>query len=395
MHHIFWAILILFLVAALLRMDWIYYLVYVVGGVWVFSHWWIRRILSRLRVERRLPRYAFANEHLTAQVVVQNPVWLPLPWLQVQEAVPLELKNQAEYRTVFTIGGHSVLEHSYPLYCRRRGYYTVGPLTLRTSDLFGFVEARWEEQKAANLIVYPQIVPLSKLGLPSRSPFGGLATRQQMLEDPARMSGVRVYMNGDSLRRIHWKATAHEDTLLVKKFQPSKEVPVAILLDLDREAYPIRSRVGSSEWAISIAASIANAIIGQRQPVGLITNGSDPLAGKAGANITLHGGQEHLTTILSLLARIQMHTTESNLAAWMPAQVASLPWGTTLVVVTPQLDEPALWVLHSVSRRGSNVVVLVCARQRDFRSIQGYGRQLGVDVHSTIWDRDLVEMAEA
>ncbi|MCB9115846.1 MAG: hypothetical protein H6639_12935 [Caldilineaceae bacterium] len=48
MNNLFWALLVLFLIAALVRMDWVYYLVYLVGGVWVFSHWWIRRSLGHL-----------------------------------------------------------------------------------------------------------------------------------------------------------------------------------------------------------------------------------------------------------------------------------------------------------------------------------------------------------
>ncbi len=38
MHNLVWSLLLRFLIATLLRLDWVYYLVYVVGGVWVFSH---------------------------------------------------------------------------------------------------------------------------------------------------------------------------------------------------------------------------------------------------------------------------------------------------------------------------------------------------------------------
>lgn len=120
-------------------------------------------------------------------------------------------------------------------------------------------------------------MPLEKLGLPSRSPFGGLRTSQRLLEDPARMAGVRQYRSGDSLRSVHWKATAHTETLLVKKLDPSKAVPVTIVLDLNRNAYPSRSAIGSSEWAIVVAASVAAHMIERRSPWGCT-----PMAGPAG-----------------------------------------------------------------------------------------------------------------
>lgn len=395
MNSIFWALLVLFLLAALMRMDWAYYLVYVVGGVWVFSHWWIRRSLTNLRMERSIPQYAFTNEQVTVQIEIENRAWLPLPWLQIQEAVPLELKDQNDYRTVVSVGGRSRILHEYRLYCRRRGYYTVGPLNLRTSDLFGFVEARWEETGNNELIVYPAIVPLSHLGLPSRMPFGVLPTRRQLDEDPARMGGVRQYVSGDSLRRIHWKATAHENTLLVKKLQPSQELPVFIALDLDRSAYSQRIVFGASEWAISIAASIAGHMSEQRQAVGLASNGLDPLANGVTSTITPRTGRDHLMSVWRLLARIQLNSGASPLAQWLPAKTAGLPWGATLIVVTPHLAEETLWVLHNAYRRGSNVSVLVCASQPDFRTIQARGQRLGLQIASTIWESDLQALGEA
>ena len=111
MHNVFWALIVLFAVAAFLRMDWVYYLVYLVGGVWVFSHIWMRRSLGRIQMVREMPTRAFAGEIIDVHVRLHNRSWLPLPWLQIQEAVPLDLKDQADYRSVVSLGGHATLDH--------------------------------------------------------------------------------------------------------------------------------------------------------------------------------------------------------------------------------------------------------------------------------------------
>lgn len=394
MHNIFWALLILFAVAALLRMDWVYYLVYVVGGVWVFSHLWMRYSLGRLRIERTMPGRAFTNERIAVRLTLYNRSLLPLPWVQLQEAAPLDLKDQHDYRLVLSVGARAAVVHDYTLLCKRRGYFTVGPLRVQSGDLFGFADAQWEELTANTLIVYPEIVPLERLGLPSRSPFGGLRNPQHLIEDPARMAGVRAYRSGDTLRSVHWKATAHTDALLVRKLDASKATPITIVLDLDRNAYPGRSAIGSSEWAIVIAASVAAHMIGQRQPVGLHTNGRDPLAESGALPVSQRSGQEHLMTILSLLARVQMQPCDAALADWLPAQVSDAPWGSTLLIVTPQLDERSLWALHGAYRRGTNVLALICAQQPGLRLLQARGKRLGVGIRSAIWESDLQEWAQ-
>ena len=389
MHYIFWSLLILFLLATLFRLDWVYYLVYVVGGVWVFSHWWIRRSFRKLSVRRKMLHNAFVGEKLPVHLEIINRSWLPFPWLMVEERVPLDLKDSLEYRNVLAVGSRAVVDHTYTLYCKRRGYYAVGPMSLSTGDLFGFADAQWIEDQPAYVTVYPQIVPLHQLGLPSRSPFGVLPSRQRLFEDPNRMTGVREYMSGDSQRRIHWKASAHENTLLVKKFQPAIALNVSIVLDLNSLNYPISSAIGSSEWGIIVAASLASYVAGQRQPVGLITNGLDAPTDEMTMPIPSRQGQGHLTTILTALARVQIHEVDATLSEWLPRRIADMEWGTTLIVVTPHLSVDDVWVLHNAYRRGSKVIAMVCATQPDLDAVRAQAEKLNVLVHQTIWEKDL------
>jgi uncharacterized protein (DUF58 family) len=393
MYNLFWAILILFLFGVLLRLDWVYYLVYVLGGVWVVSHWWIRRAVQNIVIERRMVDHAFLGERIRVQLRFLNHSWLPLPWLQVQELVPLDLRDAADYTIVLSVGGRAVTEHEYTLHCKRRGYYTVGPLALRAGDLFGFVDQSWQERQLVSLTVYPEVLTLIKLGLPSRSPFGTAASRQRLFEDPARIAGVRAYTSGDNQRAIHWKASAHEDTLLVKKFQPAIALNVTIVLDLNRKAYPYREEAGLSEWAIVVAASVASHLIGERQAVGLLTNGLDAPTERPMTPIHARTGQGQLMNILTGLARVEMHEHEQPLAAWLPGQITDLEWGTTLIVITPQMDEDLLWVLHNAYRRGSNIIALVCSGQSDFNAMQGRGKRLGVTMYKTVWQKDLEQLA--
>jgi len=389
MPQIFWSLIILTILAVVLRQDWIYFLVYVVGGLWIVSHWWVRRTLAKLNVQRDLITRAFVGETINAKLKFENHTWLPIPWLHVQEQAPLELKDRVNYRVVLSIGGRSRSDFDYTFYCKKRGYYPVGPLKLRTGDLFGFTAGAWEEKTTTSVIVYPRVLPLHELGLPSRSPFGTLTSNQRLFEDPTRMSGVRDYMTGDSLRRIHWKASAHEDSLLVKTFQPAIALNISIVLDLNRTAYPERGEIGYSEWAIVVAASLARYATEQRQPLGFICNGRDPFSKTIAAPIPSHHGAGQLMTILALLARIQMHEVGTSLGDWLSGQTTSLAWGTTLLVVTPKLDEEGLWALHNAYRRGTNVMVFVCAPQANFDQMQAQGQRLGVTVQRTVWEDEL------
>jgi uncharacterized protein (DUF58 family) len=378
-------ILLLVLVAILLRLDFIFYIVYVCFGIFTLSHWWTNRGLMGLQVRRRFADHAFLDEQVTVEIELRNRARLPLPWVQATEVVPILLHQPSSVREVMSLGARSRGAVRYTLDCRRRGYYRLGPLFLGAGDLFGFADAERRDIANDYVTVYPQIVPLTRLGLPSKSPFGTIKTPQQIYEDPARTVGVRDYQPGDSLRRVHWKASARQDRLLVRKYEPAISLETMLLLNLNLEEYDYPTRAGMSEWGIVVAASVASHLVSERQAVGLQTNGRDPLAeDQKPLRLTPRTGRAHLMKVLETLARVEAHET-APLAQWLRTAAHGLPWGVTLVVITPNGDEATCAALHALVRTGYNVVLLICEPQVQIAQVRSRARRLGFKAFP-VWD---------
>ena len=254
-------ILALFAIAALLRISFFFTILYLFLALALLSRLWMRRRVERLHVERRFVNRAFYGDRVTVDLMVHNSGWLPIPWLELRESVPVDLLTPPLKSQVFSLGSRERWRLSYTLDCRRRGYYPIGPLTIRTGDLLGMVRSSTGQVAPDHLVVYPQIVPLHQLGLPTRSPLVALPARMPLFEDPARVTGVRDYQRGDSPRRIHWTATASAGRLLVKQYQPAIARETLICLDLEQGDYHWRQRYTATELAIVVAASMANHVI--------------------------------------------------------------------------------------------------------------------------------------
>ena len=84
-------LLILFAIAAFLRVDFFFTILYLFFGVYLLSRLWARRMVERLEVERRFVSRAFQGERVMVDVTVHNAGWLPVPWLEVHEALPVQL----------------------------------------------------------------------------------------------------------------------------------------------------------------------------------------------------------------------------------------------------------------------------------------------------------------
>jgi uncharacterized protein (DUF58 family) len=328
---------------------------------------------------------------------------LALPWVQLSESVPPELRLGETTQKAITLRGRESHTHTYRIKALQRGYYQLGPLRLTSGDLFGLAKPRAGFLPPDYLTVYPRIIPLTHLGLPSRLPFGTIASRQRLFEDPARPMGVREFRSGDSLHQMNWKASAHTQKLLVRTFQPAISLETVIFLDLNRGGYQHRDWHYSTEWAVVTAASIATHLIGQRQAVGLVTNGIDPLrlqedsrvydevtgrllfqTASAGnglsqyvaAAIEPHTGRPHLMKILEQLARLDSRET-LPFHEWAQTASIHLAWGVTVVAVTAQGDEQTSNALHRLARRGINPILIAVEPDANFAMVRRRGQRLG------------------
>lgn len=187
------------------------------GGV---ARLWNRYCLSRVEYRRKLSASrVFFGEEVQLEVEVTNRKPLPLPWIQIDDEVPEEvtlLKGRTSLSSkitrlflnnLLTLGWYHKVKRRYPMRCLQRGYFAFGPARLRSGDLFGFFRQEMEIPQVDYLMVYPRIVPLEKLGLPSKQPLGEILTKSYIFQDPTLTLGVREYNAGDSLNRIHWKST--------------------------------------------------------------------------------------------------------------------------------------------------------------------------------------------
>ena len=382
-------LVVVIVLAFLIGSDSLFYLAYVLAGLWLLTVIWMRQALTGLRIERRFPARAFHGEVAQARLVVRNPGRWPVPWLKLHESLPLDLHVPNFEQRVVSLASKEQVALDYQLRCWRRGYYMIGPLSLLTGDYFDLTSRRQVTWPAQPFIVYPRVVPLSHLGLPSQLPFGNLPTQQRIFQDPSRFFGVRDYQPGDSLRQIHWKSSARADQLQVKRFQPAIALNTVLVLNLNDGEYALRSRTTASEMGIVVAASVAAHLIERRQPVGLAVLGMDAVTQQVGLQVIPPvRGRDQLMRLLEVLARAELAATAPFVQSLDQAS-AKLGWGSTAVIITPGAGPHLEEALLQMRRRGVHVLLVATDPLTAFRSFQAQLEQIGIPAYWVTNDKDL------
>lgn len=260
-----------------------------------------RFALNGVEVCRTLPSAAFEGEQIEVFVSMANRGRATRFMLEAVDSIPAAPPLERE-PLVFAgrLGGKKQRDFTYRVTCHKRGFYSVGPLRLRSAYPLGIAwSERTSDQQLPGLLVYPAIFRISSLPL--------LATGSLIssgMESLARAGGyddffgTREYRQGDSLRHIHWPSTARHDRLIVKEFEVRASTELTLLLDLHHGADAGEERESILEYGVRIAASIASYALERGHTVQLAGFADDSHVVPPGR------GHNHLAELLDTLARV-------------------------------------------------------------------------------------------
>ena len=258
-----------------------------------------------------------------------------------------------------------------------RGVFKLGPTIITSGDVLGLFSISRKFESDARLLVLPYMEDIKNFPAPFGILPGGRALRLKTTEVTPYSAGVREYIHGDPLRRIHWPSSARKDKLIVKEFEKDPLAEVWIFLDAYKNIHVETLRednkegLGSIIWAdrrrkfklppstfeysVCIAASIARYYINQRREVGLSTCGSTHLI------LPADRGERQMAKILDNLALL---TSEGNMPLFLlvTSHLPSLIKGSTAIIITASTEEDVIMTSNSLLSHGiSPVIVLVDA----------------------------------
>ena len=390
---------------------------YVLIGVQVVSRAWTERVVKRLRISREVVAHAFPGDRITVTLRAHNMSRLPLPWLYLRDNWAHGLQPDPVPNWALTLRPHERQTFRYDLLCRARGFYALGPIDGKAGALLEDspdapgstalgTDRRWAT--AQRLTVYPAIVPLERLGLPSYLALGNMRSRTTFIEDPARIAGVRDYQAGDDPRFIDWRTSARLGSLSVKQFERSQPLPLAVFLDLRAGGYSKNAYARATEVAIVVAASLCAHAIRAHQQAGLFSNGFDSFAAPLSSprnvgtdiHIPLHSGEGALIAILETLARIQPDSAGDapSLPAFMQRWSMDLAWGATVAIITPALTPDLLAAVKGLRKAGFAAVCLFTDAPPPLDQQPSYAvqaRAFGLPAHDVNFVEDILELSGA
>ncbi len=157
----------------------------------------------------------------------KNYSFLPVPHAYVQLSLPRGVGCEVE-RVRFSLSPFERGCARCVIYYEYRGQYRVGIDSVYVRSLLGFFRISLNYRIMKNVTVAPRRLRTAHID-GTYCAGDGSVTVSDSGEDPA---GVRDYVPGDSMRKIHWKLSAKGDDLLVKQYDGEGEKRTVIIPDM-------------------------------------------------------------------------------------------------------------------------------------------------------------------
>jgi uncharacterized protein (DUF58 family) len=346
---------------------------------------WVTRMLSLngVKVERQARSLrASVGDIFEEHFEISNASKLPKLWLEVsnESSIP----NATGSRLITLLRAGQKRSYTGRTWLTNRGGFQLGPTKITSGDPFGIFQVSRIYPASSTLMVLPMMFHVNQFLSPPGLLPGGRAIRRKSIDITPHAAGVREYVTGDAMKRIHWPTSIRRGQLMVKEFEQDPQAEVWLFLDTYKSVHIERAREelispvddlillrrpkfklppSTLEYSISITASLAHYFLEQRRSVGLVTS-----LGHSYKVIPAERSERQEAKILEALAFLQAEST-FTLPSLVTAQMGQLPQGSSAILVTPMIWSELLIGVDSLQRRNLRpVVVLLMAHSFGTRS---------------------------
>ncbi len=234
-----------------------YLVLYFVLFIPLLSIFYLGYVFVRFRIYQHLEKKVIVKgDHIVYKFHLGNEDFIAYTDVRVTYAKKTSIVEGISPETSYSLlpGEEIKMETTLcPLY---RGQYYVGIDYVIVRDFFRLFEMKYSNKSKIEVSVMPRVLHLDKLEIgPSeeslKSNLRGESTRQQV-----RDNEVRKYESGDSMKMIHWKASARTGSLLSLKYIDEPKTEVISIIDLSEQDIDEYERIVTEDKIVEAVLAI-------------------------------------------------------------------------------------------------------------------------------------------
>ena len=274
----------------------------------------------------------YTGEKIDIDYEVNNATSFTIPYLQIQSDISKQLSGVDSPNVILSLGKKESFTRRETVILKRRGYYEIGDIEIKISDVFGLYSFKKKLSSSISLLVYPEAIKLSTFKVVASQQLGDLSVHDLAFQDKSRVASLRDYIEGDSVKLIHWKQSSKRENPIVKEFENRGDINTLIFIDNESKHFKSDINRRMEDKVADAALSIINYCLNQNIQVNLKVQNN--------LSITEIQGQQSsdMKPFLETLACFKGNGAISFTALLM-SRIESIKKSSTVIIITSNLDK--------------------------------------------------------
>lgn len=287
-----------------------------------------------------------AGDRLEAKLRVRIPKVGITPYVMLQDHLIRRNGETYTFESLVMPNWHRIGEMTYSIPSLRRGHYHFGQIECAVEDIFGLFQHKGMFSVDSHFSVLPRTISIPHWRYDNQRAqgYGRHAFVNRSMKETTQINGVREYIYGDRISRIHWNATAKTGQWKSKEFERESLPMMVLILDRTRHHYADND---TFELAVSVTASLLEFSGKRHIPMGLLSIGTTVESFDAANTGAMR--QEMLNHLIGAEA-----DGEQNFTVQLRSGAPLAGAGTFYVFITPIADERLLQAMRYLQQRQLN-----------------------------------------
>lgn len=282
--------------------------------------------------------------------ILQNEDWFAYTSINVRMHSSFSYAEETFENVEYELLPGDKITCSTNLVCRYRGEYEIGVKEVVLTDFFRLFRFCYTVSGQIKAEVSPRIVEVAELKSIADLPMPVLTAASGSTEPDII---VRDYVEGDSLKQIHWKATARERKLKVRLMTGKENQSISIFCDTRRYSEDSNKFLPLENKLLETFLSVGRFFAGMEKEF-------YAWYGQNGVVEKHVDGMEEFNVFYRAVSDINFHKSENIQRVLEQVTGQGTLWGSSLVFcVLHELDTTIMNVTEKLTANGAIVVLYV------------------------------------
>lgn len=316
----------------------------------LISYLTCRSSVRKISGFQRIKKYKYeTGDTIKIETVLDNDSVFIIPYLELRDKT-IEKMGEGSACSVMSIGPWKRKREVREITIKYRGVYNLGPIELLIQDALRMFTWTLKIESRKNFMVYPKVYNIERLDLKALQSFGSVSNRQLVSEDSTNISDIRKYIPGDSIKKVHWKLSAKNNTLYVKNFEKAGNTAVYLFIDLYKNAYTGKYARDLEEKAIESACSITFYLMRRSVPMELYLTNSNISFIKA-------GDMRNFNRIMDIMCQAKPNG-DRVMEDIIQKRLGLMNRGASIIVITGDISGDAASLYCTMKENGYDLIIV-------------------------------------